>query len=143
MTEWFRSWHGAPTDPKWLGIAKRSGVAPGIAVAVAWALMDRASQAADRGSIDGYDAEGLRESPIAMMAAKGHLEPTRSRPRSNFADCGNPLVDLVRGRLITPASLSTAAARGSRSPIVRLTPGSSFRSAANCSAAGTTTSSAE
>lgn len=59
MTDWFRSWHGAPTDPKWLGIAKRAGVAPGIAVAVAWALMDRASQADDRGSIDGYDADGL------------------------------------------------------------------------------------
>lgn len=59
MTDWFRSWHGAPTDPKWLGIAKRAGVAPGIAVAVAWALMDRASQAEDRGSIVGYDADGL------------------------------------------------------------------------------------
>lgn len=59
MTDWFRSWHGAPTDPKWLGIARRAGVAPGIAVAIAWALMDRASQAEDRGSINGYDAEGL------------------------------------------------------------------------------------
>lgn len=59
MNDWFRSWHGAPTDPKWLGIARRAGVAPGIAVAVAWALMDRASQSADRGSIGGYDAEGL------------------------------------------------------------------------------------
>ena len=59
MTDWFRSWHGAPTDPKWLGIAKRAGVSPGIAVAVAWALMDRASQAAERGCIEGYDADGL------------------------------------------------------------------------------------
>jgi hypothetical protein len=59
MNDWFRSWHGAPTDPKWLGIARRAGVAPGIAVAVAWALMDRASQSDDRGSIAGYDAEGL------------------------------------------------------------------------------------
>lgn len=59
MTDWFRSWHGAPTDPKWLGIARRAGVAPGIAVAVAWALMDRASQAEDRGDISGYDPDGL------------------------------------------------------------------------------------
>lgn len=59
MTDWFRSWHGAPTDPKWLGIGKKAGVAPGIAAAMAWALMDRASQAEDRGSIDGYDADGL------------------------------------------------------------------------------------
>lgn len=59
MTDWFRSWHGAPTDPKWLGIARKAGIAPGIAVAVAWALMDRASAAEDRGSISGYDADGL------------------------------------------------------------------------------------
>jgi len=83
MTDWFRSWHGAPTDPKWLGIAKRAGVAPGIAVAVAWALMDRASQAADRGSIEGYDAEGLAyfygcepenvEAIVAAMEDKGMI----------------------------------------------------------------------
>lgn len=83
MTDWFRSWHGAPTDPKWLGIAKRAGVAPGIAVAVAWALMDRASQSADRGSIDGYDAEGLAyfygcepenvEAIVAAMVDKGMI----------------------------------------------------------------------
>lgn len=59
MTDWFRSWHGAPTDPKWLGIARKAGVAPGMVVAVAWALMDRASQAEDRGDIDGYDPDGL------------------------------------------------------------------------------------
>ena len=59
MTDWFRTWHGAPTNPKWLGIARRAGVAPGIAVAVFWALLDRASQAEDRGSIAGYDPEGL------------------------------------------------------------------------------------
>lgn len=83
MTDWFRSWHGAPTDPKWLGIARRAGVAPGIAVAVAWALMDRASQSADRGSIGGYDAEGLAyfygcepenvEAIVAAMVDKGMI----------------------------------------------------------------------
>ncbi len=87
MNEWFRSWHGAPTDPKWLGIARRAGVAPGIAVAVAWALMDRASQASDRGSIDGYDAEGLAyfygcepeqvEAIVAAMTDKGMISERR------------------------------------------------------------------
>ena len=87
MTGWFRSWHGAPTDPKWLGIAKRAGVAPGFAVAIAWALMDRASQAERRGSIDGYDADGLAcffgcepeqvEAIIAAMTAKGMLNDRR------------------------------------------------------------------
>ncbi|MBA9034951.1 hypothetical protein [Rhizobium leguminosarum] len=87
MNDWFRSWHGAPTDPKWLGIARRAGVAPGIAVAVAWALMDRASQASDRGSIKGYDAEGLAyfygcepeqvEAIVAAMADKGMISDGR------------------------------------------------------------------
>jgi hypothetical protein len=87
MNDWFRSWHGAPTDPKWLGIARRASVAPGIAVAVAWALMDRASQASDRGSIAGYDAEGLAyfygcepeqvEAIVAAMADKGMISDGR------------------------------------------------------------------
>ena len=41
MIDWFRSWHGAPTDPKWLGDRKAAGIAPGFAVAIAWALMDQ------------------------------------------------------------------------------------------------------
>lgn len=87
MTDWFRSWHGAPTDPKWLAIAKRAGVAPGIVVAVAWSLMDRASQSADRGSIAGYDAEALAaffgcepeqvDGIVAAMAAKGMIDGDR------------------------------------------------------------------
>ena len=87
MTDWFRSWHGAPTDPKWLGIARRAGVAPGIAVAVAWALMDRASQASERGSIEGYDADGLAcfygcepdqvDAIVQAMRDKGMLEHDR------------------------------------------------------------------
>ena len=81
--QWFRSWHGAPTDPKWLGIARKAGVAPGIVAAVVWALLDRASQASPRGSIAGYDADGLAcfmgcdpehvEAIIALMHDKGIL----------------------------------------------------------------------
>lgn len=87
MADWFRSWHGAPTDPKWLGIARKAGVAPGIAVAVAWALMDRASQSDDRGSIEGYDADGLAcffgcdpeqiVSIVSAMEQKGIIENLR------------------------------------------------------------------
>jgi hypothetical protein len=82
--QWFRSWHGAPTDPKWLGIARKAGVAPGIVSALVWALLDRASQASDRGSIAGYDADGLAcfmgcepeqvEAVIALMHEKSILE---------------------------------------------------------------------
>jgi hypothetical protein len=54
---WWRSWHGAPMDHKWSVIASRSGVKAGIVSAVAWVLMDYASQHKDRGSIDGFDIE--------------------------------------------------------------------------------------
>jgi hypothetical protein len=59
--EWFRSWHGAPTDPKWRTVAKRAGVRPGDVTALVWLLLDRASQADERGSIAGYDAEVLAD----------------------------------------------------------------------------------
>lgn len=82
--DWFRSWHGAPTDPKWLGIARKAGVVPGIVVAVAWALMDRASQSDDRGSIYGYDPDGLAyffgcepeniEAIVSAMMDKGIID---------------------------------------------------------------------
>ncbi len=56
--DWFRSWHGAPTDPKWLLIAKRSETQPGIVSAIVWALFDFASQnSAERGSVEAFDAE--------------------------------------------------------------------------------------
>lgn len=61
MTDWFRSWHGAPTDPKWRTIARRAGVRPGDVAAIVWALLDRASQAKDRGSIEGYDSEVIAD----------------------------------------------------------------------------------
>lgn len=55
--DWWRSWHGAPTDSKWLLIGKRAGVAPGVVSAIAWALFDYASQDNDRGSVEGFDVE--------------------------------------------------------------------------------------
>jgi hypothetical protein len=55
--DWFRSWHGAPTDPKWLAIARRANVLPGIVSAVAWALYDHASKAKNRGDTTGFDPE--------------------------------------------------------------------------------------
>ena len=79
--DWFRSWHGAPTDNKWLLIAKRAGVTPMMVSAVFWALLDYASQQEERGSIAGFDVEtyslwaGVEESDILnvldAMRAKG------------------------------------------------------------------------
>jgi hypothetical protein len=54
---WWRSWHGAPMDNKWPVIAARSGVKVGIVSAVAWALMDYASQHKVRGTVEGFDTE--------------------------------------------------------------------------------------
>lgn len=59
--EWFRSWHGAPTDSKFLLIAKRAQVAPGVVSAIYWALLDYASQNTPRGSVHGFDTETYAE----------------------------------------------------------------------------------
>ena len=84
MAEWFRSWHGAPTDPKWLVIGRKANVAPGVVSAIFWALCDYASQEEDRGSIDGFDIEtysafsGFDEEMVARvigaLADKGLIE---------------------------------------------------------------------
>jgi hypothetical protein len=64
--DWFRSWHGAPTDPKWLLIARNAmkriethetQITPGMVSAVVWALFDCASQAEQRGNVEGFDIE--------------------------------------------------------------------------------------
>lgn len=85
MASWFRSWHGAPTDNKWLVIAKRAQVQPGIVSAIAWALLDYASQADERGSVKDFDVEtyatfsGFEESAvnavITAMQEKGVIGP--------------------------------------------------------------------
>ena len=55
--EWFRSHHGAPTDPKLRLVAKRCNLPAGTIAAIWWALLDHASQAADRGSVATFDPE--------------------------------------------------------------------------------------
>lgn len=55
--DWFRSWHGAPRDSKWLLVGMKAKVPPGIVAALAWDLMDHASKNNNRGSIQGFDAE--------------------------------------------------------------------------------------
>lgn len=51
MADWFRSYHGAPVDPKWGVIARKAGVARSLVVALAWLLLDIASRARPRGSL--------------------------------------------------------------------------------------------
>lgn len=61
MADWFRSWHGAPTDPKWRTIARRADARPGDVAAIVWCLLDRASQSKIRGCIEGYDLEVIAD----------------------------------------------------------------------------------
>ena len=82
--DWFRSWHGAPTDNKWLLIARRAGVVPGMVSALVWALLDHASQAEERGSVLNFDVEtycafsGFEEADIRKvmkaLSAKGIVD---------------------------------------------------------------------
>lgn len=59
MSEWFRSKHGAPFDPKWGLIAKQAKTSRSVVVSIAWCLMDIASQATNRGDVSGADPEEL------------------------------------------------------------------------------------
>jgi len=71
--DWFRSHHGAPTDPKWLLIAKRAGVRPIHVSGTWWALLDHASQHSDRGRVDDFDVEtfalfaGMEEDHVSRI----------------------------------------------------------------------------
>lgn len=73
MNGWFRSWHGAPTDPKWLFLAAKAGVRPCHVAYTWWALLDHASQSTDRGYIGDFDQEtfahfaGLEASHVSRI----------------------------------------------------------------------------
>jgi len=55
--DWFRSHHGAPSDPKWLVVARKAKVSPALVISTFWMLLDYASQHQDRGSVQGFDIE--------------------------------------------------------------------------------------
>jgi len=71
--DWFRSHHGAPSDSKWLVIARKAKVQPAAVVAVFWSLLDYASQQESRGDIEGFDPEsvaaflGIEDDEIAAI----------------------------------------------------------------------------
>jgi hypothetical protein len=52
---WWRSWHGAPGDPKWGAVAAVAGCKAAEVAALVWALLDHASQADPRGSTAGFN----------------------------------------------------------------------------------------
>lgn len=56
---WLKWFHGAVTDDKWPLIARKSGQPVAVVVAVWAALLECASQAEDRGSVEDFDAESM------------------------------------------------------------------------------------
>jgi hypothetical protein len=76
MTDWFRSWNGAPNDPKWGAIAEAVGCKPIEVSGLVWALLDYASQQEDRGSIKGFPARvfahssGLNKDLVSAILAE-------------------------------------------------------------------------
>jgi hypothetical protein len=118
--DWFRSWHGAPTDPKWLLIAKRSETQAGVVSAIVWALFDFASQnSSDRGCVEAFDAEtyaafsGFEEATIKRviecleekkLIIDGHLSAWEKR-QTKREDNSTPRVQKHRNamkRNVTP-----------------------------------------
>jgi hypothetical protein len=83
----FRSIHGAPTDPKWLVVARKAKVLPVHVAAVWWSLLDHASQNESRGSIEGFDPESIAaffgmeteevDAILVALEGKGLIEDTR------------------------------------------------------------------
>ena len=81
MSEWFRSKHGAPFDPKWGLIAKKAKTSRAVVVSIAWCLMDIASQATERGDVSGADPEELavaldisEDEVLAVIEAMHHKD---------------------------------------------------------------------
>lgn len=83
--QWFRSWHGAPTDDKWIIIAKRSETQLYAVSAFVWALYDHASQNEIRGQVSDFDFEtygaksGMDEE-LARKIYKAMEEAPKDKP---------------------------------------------------------------
>lgn len=81
---WLKWFHGAVADDKWPLIARKSGQPVAVVVAVWAALLECASQAEDRGSIEDFDAESMDavlQIPDGACAAIVDALSTGKRPR--------------------------------------------------------------
>lgn len=95
--EWLRWYHGAISDDKWPLIARKSGQPVAIVIAIWAALLECASQADDRGSIDAFDPEsvdallqledGTAQAVVDAMEAKGLLEEGRIANWNKYRSC--------------------------------------------------------
>lgn len=81
---WLKWFHGAVADDKWPLVARKSGQPVAVVVAVWAALLECASQAEDRGSIEDFDAESMDavlQIPDGACAAIVEALSTGKRPR--------------------------------------------------------------
>ena len=85
--EWLRWHHGAVADDKWPLVARRSGQSVAVVVAVWASLLECASQAEDRGSIDEFDPESMDALlQIEDGATKAVLDALCSGKKPRIAD---------------------------------------------------------
>lgn len=56
--DWFRSYVGTTTDPKFRVVAKKSGARLGDVLSIWQMVLERACASAERGRVDGFDCEG-------------------------------------------------------------------------------------
>ena len=84
MASWYRTWHGLPCDPKLRNVAKRCTRSIPEVLSVYMALLDFASQAEPRGSIEGIDPEDIEamydldDAASILSAMKGKLHDGKS-----------------------------------------------------------------
>lgn len=72
MAEWFRSWHGAPSDLKLRAVARASKAGVSVAAHLWWLILDMASQSDERGIVRDCDPVILSEAvdtSVAKVAA--------------------------------------------------------------------------
>lgn len=76
--EWVRWYHGTVTDPKWRTIARRSRQPLATVIAVWASMLESASAAANRGSLEGWDVEdqsaALDLDPEAVQSIRDAME---------------------------------------------------------------------
>lgn len=84
MASWYRTWHGLPCDPKLRNVAKRCTRSIPEVLSVYMALLDFASQAEPRGSIEGIDPEDIEamydldDASSILIAMEGKLHDGKS-----------------------------------------------------------------
>lgn len=57
--DWFRLHHGTPQDPKWIVVSRRARVPVGAVLSVWMTMLDAASRASERGTLEGWDHEDV------------------------------------------------------------------------------------